>query len=301
MNSPTPQPPKFSLNPLTPWISPSETVKLIQAISAIPALPVMVFLRKNIGFRRLKLTYVLPIALLIFFFGVFSTNWTLIAFGLAFGIMGYYQNWRSWTDLKKGKLWHTYSDGISWLEYLPLPEFLYEEERIYRFLDPLAGYAVSVLLWAIPITRPLATGLFFSAVFLAIHQQQGYDFRLNQWLDFNDNQANMEAVSSWSRRAQKKQKATVPMRDVESYGISTGVGADIRKRIEERRPRIAEAQREIKAFEITEEAMYAPPPTVTPPAAPIPPPAATPATEEPTITGAPAQRYQPPSDLDNLD
>jgi ABC-type transporter Mla maintaining outer membrane lipid asymmetry permease subunit MlaE len=83
-------------------------------------LTVIVFLRKSIGFRRLKLTCVLPIA----------------------------------------------------------------------FLDPVAGYALVPLLWILPITRPLATGLFFSAVFLAIHQH-GYHFRLNQWLDFNDNHANM--------------------------------------------------------------------------------------------------------------
>jgi hypothetical protein len=107
--------------------------------------------------------------------------------------------------------------------------------------------------------------LFFSTLFLAIHQQQGYEYRLNQWLDFNDNQANMQAVSSWTRRAQSKEKSSVPMRDEESYGISTGVGADIRQRIEERRPRIAEAQREIKAYEVTEEAKYAPAPVVTAP------------------------------------
>jgi hypothetical protein len=48
---------------------------------------------------------------------------------------------------------------------------------------------------------------------------------------------------------------------------------DIRQRIEERRPRIAEAQREIKAYEFTEEAIYAPAPVVAPPAATVPPPA----------------------------
>lgn len=247
-----------------------DIAKMIQKISSIPALPMMLFLRKRIGFRRVKLTYIFIIAAGIYFLGAFLHSFPLMLYGFAVLGVGYYQNWTSWHVLINSvEDHHTYSDGISWFEYLPFADFMYKEERIHRFVDTFAGYTIALVFFIIPPLRSAFWVPLIATMFLTIHSQYAYEYRLNHFLDMNDAQVDSLAQLSITKRKRQNKSGSLRLSDPESFGIPTGIGDDIAEIIQKRERRLYEARRDAAAYDVENEPIVTYPPPVSPPPVPV--------------------------------
>jgi hypothetical protein len=130
----------------------SEKMKIVQYLSVYPAITVMVFIRRKVGFRMLKPSRLIAMFVILTVindvFGMFSHGlgfffsnyaWVMLGFG-------FFQRWLRWRDICRGERWHTMSPGISYLEALPLPSFLTVQRRIYRFVEPILCYTLACVL-----------------------------------------------------------------------------------------------------------------------------------------------------------
>src|SRR5579859_5456544 len=149
----------------------TEKMELVAALSLFPALTIMVFLRRKVGYRFLSPLRLQAMALLLWVlsaFSVFSGNTLsvspLIVFSLAMLIAGYVERWLRWQDIKSGLSWHSYSRGISWFShYVPL-----NETAVKRFVDPAAAAIIGL---ALSFLFPwLGYYIMFSAVCLFIFE-----------------------------------------------------------------------------------------------------------------------------------
>jgi hypothetical protein len=159
----------------------------------IPALSVMVFLHKDIGYEVLRLPVIigLPVALLAVFywFGSFfrtsdivwlfaPDNWALGAFAVAFGLRAMYLRHAHWEALKKGLSYPTNSPGTSYLGHGT-------NASTYRFVEPaiclVVGYLVKEL-----ISWPLGIWLMWSGIALALWERLMWRAQLRRHFEAHD-------------------------------------------------------------------------------------------------------------------
>src|SRR5580658_5883300 len=133
----------------------SEKMKIVQYLSILPAITIMVFMRRKVGFRMLKPSWLIGMAFFLMFIdGITNINFLIFhsagfyfrEFPYVMLLFGFFQRYRRWRELCDGVRWHTFSPGISYLELLPLPAFLKAQRRIYRFLDPFACFILSMFI-----------------------------------------------------------------------------------------------------------------------------------------------------------
>ena len=135
-----------------------------------PALTVMVFLRRKVGYRFLspmKLQVMTLLILALSSISAISSNSSagavsgysgygspnvagaapiigaatpLIFFAIAMLVTGMIKRYLQWQGIKRGVSWHTYSRGVSWFTFLPLSDSI-----IKRYVDPAAVAVVGLL------------------------------------------------------------------------------------------------------------------------------------------------------------
>ena len=227
----------------------SEKMKIVQYISIFPALTIMVFMRRKVGFRILRPSWLIGMAMFLWFIeGLCDIQlpfmhsdgcgylfdkfpWWMLA-------AGFLQRFWRWRDLSNGNRWHTYSPGISYFEYLPLPRFLRSHRRIYRFLDPAACFIFSMF-FGIFFSEPLARWIAFSSLALFIYEQALYEKQLDRDLDILDGlvaaEVQVETVKHFEGSQTSEQERSIQ----DTAGIPTGVAFDIQREIETRRAKLA--------------------------------------------------------------
>jgi len=221
----------------------SEKMKIVQYLSILPAITIMVFMRRKVGFRMLKPTWLIGMAVFLWFIdGLCNTNFLIFSpcgsrfsnfpwYMLAFGFLQRYMRWR---DLCKGVRWHTYSPGISYFELLPLPRFLKAHRRIYRFIDPAACFMLSMLI-GMYYSAPVARWIAFSSFALFIYEQALFEKQLDRDLDILDGlvaaEVQTETVEHFAGPQPDEERRTLE----DTAGIPTGVAYDIHRQIEKRR------------------------------------------------------------------
>jgi hypothetical protein len=224
----------------------SEKMKVVQYLAIFPAISIMVFIRRKIGFRMLKPSRLIGIAMVLTFIdGLFETFghplgvlftefiWAVVGFGL-------FQRFRRWRELCRGEHWHTLSPGISYLEQLPLPGFLVNHRRLYRFVEPALCFGAAMLI-GIFFSQPLARWIAFASICLFIYEQTLYEKQLDRDLDILDGLVAAE-VQSEVVEYFKGDESEVKERTLQNTaGIPTGVAFDIHKQIERLRAKQAAA------------------------------------------------------------
>ena len=223
-----------------------------------PALTVMIFMRRKIGYRFLspmKLQFMTLFVIALSAVSIVTTanpapvtvgsysitppapNPTglampFIVFAVAMLVTGMVKRWLQWRDIKKGVSWHTYSRGISWFAFLPLSDSI-----IKRYVDP-AVVAIVGLLVMIPF-RWLGYYIIFSAFCLFIFETWDYEQQLNRMLDTRDSLVDSEVMSEnvdyYSGKGKAEQR---PLE--QTAGIPTGIAPDIEVQIQKRRNRKAQ-------------------------------------------------------------
>jgi len=220
----------------------SEKMKIVQYLAIFPAITIMVFMRRKVGFRMLKPSRLIGMAFFLWFIGGLTS---MIPFTKPPGVIfdkfpllllavGFLQRYRRWRDLCNGERWHTMSSGISYLELLPLPAILRAHRRIYRFLDPAACFIFSMF-FGIFFSQPLARWFAFSSFALFIYEQTLFEKQLDRDLDILDGlvagEVQTETVEHFAGPQPDEEQRSLE----DTAGIPTGVSFDIHKQIELRR------------------------------------------------------------------
>jgi hypothetical protein len=216
-----------------------QKMDFVRAVSIYPALTVMVFIRRKIGFRMVKPTWLVILTVLMLLGLVFFSGFArpfpflVVLYALSMLGLGLFQRWKRWGDLCGGVRWHTYSPGVSYLERLPLPDFFRSNSRVNRFLDPAA-----VALVGVPIAfLSLGLGLWiiFAALFLYVYEQSAYDHALARDLDTLDGLIASEVQAETVKHFEQPQPEQKQRSIEETAGIPTGLAPDIQLQIELRR------------------------------------------------------------------
>jgi hypothetical protein len=234
----------------------SDKMKIVQYLSIFPAITIMVFMRRKVGFRMLKPSWLIGMAFFLWFIngvtnmipfgqpaGTIFSNFPMVMLAFAF-----IQRFWRWRELCQGIRWHTLSPGISYFELLPLPAFLRSHRRIYRFLDPLACFVFSMF-FGIFFSQPLARWFAFSSFALFIFEQTLFEKQLDRDLDILDGLVASEVQAETVKHFEGSQPEEKQRTLADTAGIPTGVAFDIHKQIELRRAK----ERAVEANKVTRE------------------------------------------------
>lgn len=217
-----------------------QRIDLIRTLSLFPAITVMVFIRRRIGFRMVRPAWIGFLAAIMLVVPAVAHQVAqpfaalMMAYALAMLGLGLWQRRQQWKALCSGQRWHTYSPGISYLESLPLPLFFRSHGRVRRFLDP-AAVGIVALLVGLLLSHGLGVWLMFSAFFLYVYEQNLYEKQLAQSLDTLDGlvvaEVQDETVKFFEGNPSEEQHRTLE----ETAGIPTGLAPDIARHVETRR------------------------------------------------------------------
>jgi hypothetical protein len=232
----------------------SEKMQIVQNLAAYPALTMLVFIRRKVGYRMLKPSRLITMAFILKFidglthFIPFASPAGEIfeKFPLVMLAFGFVQRWERWRELCKGERWHTMSPGISYLELVPLPGFLKRHRRIYRFVEPFCLFIGSMFI-GIFFSQGLGRWVFFCSFCLFIYEQALYEKQLDRDLDVLDGmiaaEVQQETVEYFASPESSQQERTIQ----ETGGIPTGVAFDIHKQIEKLRAKQTTEQEKSQA------------------------------------------------------
>jgi len=227
---------------LTFW----QKLEIIRAVSMYPALTLMVFTRRKIGFRILKINGIVIMGLIMLFVAslVSSNSDTsgapLTVFALAMIGMAIFQRTMRWRDLTQGVRWHTYCVGISYLEMVPWPPVIASHRRVYRYIEPVACFLVGMLISWI-ISRPLGIWIMFSSLALSVFEQTLFEKHLERDLDILDGLISAEVQGETAKFFDGPQPGEKQRTLEDTAGIPTGVAPDIHRQVEIRRAKLAKA------------------------------------------------------------
>jgi hypothetical protein len=243
-----------------------EKVQMVQWLTLFPALTIMVFIRRKVGYRMLKSTWLVIMAAILFALGGFASttsqphSYLIYLYALAMLGAGFYQRQARWSELCAGVRWHTRTVGISYLEYLPLPHFLLAYRRVYRFGDTALCFAVGVIT-ALLLSHILGAWIMFSAFALYIFEQAVYEKELERDLDTLDCLITSEVQGETVEHFDGAQPGDKQRTLEETAGIPTGIAPDVSKQIEARRAKqrksppdnLVPALSEIKTAPLTQQ------------------------------------------------
>jgi hypothetical protein len=155
------------------------------------------------------------------------SNLALLVLGV-----GAWQRRARWNDLLKGRKWHTFSYGVSRLEFLPI-----RRDLIYRFVDPAVGILTGLCLRKLGFSG-LGLWIAFSGFCLHVAEQYRYGRQMEHDLDTLDSQVESEVTADTAAHFEGEDNA----RSLgETGGIPTGADAGL-EAIIARRKKSAEAR-----------------------------------------------------------
>jgi len=234
----------------------------IAGLAMFPALTLMVFTRRKVGYRFLNPTRLMIMAVLLWVLAGVSTLapvgtttvtsatnpytgssqsytvpnssataslYPLIIFGLLMFALGMIERYLRFRDIKRGVSWHTYSRGISWLSVLPL-----SDSAVKRFVEPAVCAIIGILIALLPF-HFLGYYIIFAAICLFVFEAWDYEHSLNMMLDTLDSLVDSEVISGNVEYYSHPNPTQRPLD--ETAGIPTGIAPDIEAQIQKRRAR----------------------------------------------------------------
>jgi hypothetical protein len=262
----------------------AEKVDIAAGLALFPAITVMVFMRRKLGYRFLS-----PIKLFVMFlilwavggvstivnaktqtatYGGTSISATatspadglapFIFFALAMLIVGMIERYLRWRDIKKGVSWHTYSRGISWFSFLP-----FNDTIIKRYIDPAACLIVGLLVML--VFKWLGYYIILSAFCLFLFEAVDYERAINRMLDVLDSLVESEVVSENVEFYTTGKPTEKPIE--QTAGIPTGVSPDLAAAIERKRQKqqrqpqqVQQPQQTAQGYPMQQQSLYPPQP-----------------------------------------
>lgn len=213
-----------------------EKNEFVHTLAFFPALTVMVFIRKGVGFRLLRRGYIFGMGFGLWLVSVLSYNprdplpdamqW----FALAFVTVAFYQKIRRWLGLRRGASVHSYDTGVSAFIGKRTPHFLRSYWRVNRFVDPVCVVIVAFYVQRL-VSEPLALWLYFSGACLLFFENTVYAKAFERDIDIADGLVSADMQSETVKHFQPPVSNDSHQADA---AIPTGLGADIRSRTNRR-------------------------------------------------------------------
>jgi hypothetical protein len=208
-----------------------EMNKVLHKFIMFPPLTLMVFLRRNVGFRLLAPLGVLTLILIVMSLGGPPLYSPLYLFWCAALIFGIAKGINRWFEGRRGIKQHSYYLGDSIFDSLPVPGFFRRRRRMAFFFDPVFCVTVSILMlnygpksiWA------LAVWLLISSVFLFCIEVNAYKAQRARELDMVDGLVYSQYQGDEVERYSDAPKHTARPQNSDD-AIPTGLGADLNPR-----------------------------------------------------------------------
>jgi hypothetical protein len=207
--------------------------ELAQKLVRFPALTVMVILRRDIGFRMLNPFVLFATCIVLTVLASLASqgnpsarpNDLLIFLGLVFlnGLAQFIRRW--WQLTHGGLLQHSYYIGSSPFAFKWLPNFIRENRRAARFLDPIFCAAIGFLL--LPYSHTLAAYLIFAGLCLRAYEYTVWSKEQHRDLDMIDSLI----VSGHQTQVVEQAASSPPIQSKPQSGVPTGLGADIQTKL----------------------------------------------------------------------
>ncbi|MBX7134198.1 MAG: hypothetical protein K1X67_16115 [Fimbriimonadaceae bacterium] len=189
---------------------------LAMFILSIPALSVVVFLRRKFGCRQIKLWMAALNFFLLFF--VLSPSFSfrltpLRLFALLTTGFAIYHSRQAWTRFWEGKLWHSMSDGEPFLRSVASGA---SERVLKQLIEPGAviGAALACLLLSYRSVTPFLAGFYmlglwlvFAAIAHGLYEAMLYEQRLHAYIDQIDARIESTAMLEMNKLYDQSAKA----------------------------------------------------------------------------------------------
>jgi hypothetical protein len=211
----------------------NEKYRTAQWLSQIPALTIMVWLRRDLGFRMVSPIRTIPICLFLIVVSAYNgspdepakpNGLTIFAvLTIAISLLHYF---KGWIDYSRRIKRHSYCMGASRLEFKRTPAFLRVESRMERFVDPI--FAVLAGLALLPVSHALGVWLLISGMSLRAYQYSIYIRDRHLSLDIMDGMARSEQQTQIYEEFEAK---SAWHKDPNSAGLSTGLDEEIERQI----------------------------------------------------------------------
>jgi hypothetical protein len=202
-----------------------------------PALTVMVFLRRDMGYRLLKPQHIftvngilLAISVLIRPPNAQAGPEALLGFALLSFILGSGQRGKRWKEMKAGVVQHSYYIGTSPFDYRWLPDWCRRDRRMARFVDPLVCGLIGLACW--PVSIMLCYWLMFAAVCLRGYEDAVHRKELNRDMDMIDS---LLISQAHEKTVEQFEDSPAPQPQQTTIGVPTGLAPDIQQHIERRK------------------------------------------------------------------
>src|ERR1019366_194005 len=214
-----------------------EQYQFAQRLMEFPALTVMVFLRRDLGFRLMNPLRLLGLTGFLIVVSVFvqqgnaSANpMVLLIFALVFFVVGIVQKIKSWFRLNRVVRQHSYYIGTSLYEFRRLPEFIHRNRRFSRFIDPLLCMVAGLVFY--PISHAMTAWLFLSALSLRTIEYAVHQKYRDMDLDTIDG---MIMAEREGQTVEYFENAEGTAQRPQSPGIPTGLGEDVEEHMKNRK------------------------------------------------------------------
>ena len=200
----------------------------------LPALSVVCFSRKNIGFRLLHRGYISGVTAIMFLLAMFAPTrqdalalmfWATFVF-----IIGFWNLFKRWREFNRGVKQHSYFLGTSNWNKRWLPAFIRQNRKVERFFEPCLIFIAGATC-LLPFTAPLGLWLMFAAICLAVIEAQTWSTWRRAQMDMVDNlvhaEFQSETVEKFEQAPARQQRQEAP--------IATGLGDDIARKIQQKK------------------------------------------------------------------
>ena len=202
-----------------------------------PAMTVMVFLRRDIGYRLLSpVPMIVMTGILMLVAAIIPPEKQaahpefLFWFAMLSLFLSSCQRTKRWREFKKGVLQHTYYIGTSPFDYSWLPKACRRFRRIPRFADPF--FCIFAGLAFLPVSVALGFWLMIAGASLRIFEDVVFQKELNRDFDILDSVIISEVHSS---TVEKFDDSAPHSPQPSSNSIPTGMAPDIKRSLNRRK------------------------------------------------------------------
>lgn len=230
-----PPPPKnFDELPL------SQKVEVTRNLMPYPALTIMVFLRRDLGYRLMNpvwlwgVTVVEIVGSVLFHICSGATGPNLLFdFAVVSFAFGIYRRFKSKRELDGGVLQHSFYIGDSRLRFAGMPEFFQRKRRVERFIDPVVCFIIGTLL--ILVRQPLlGFWIALSAACLRVLEGEVHEKGQNRDLDMMDSLIVSEGQAKVVEKFDSPPATSAAGHRLDSH-VPTGLADDIQEHIKRRK------------------------------------------------------------------
>jgi hypothetical protein len=249
--------PAVSLTPKRATLA-KPILELVCGICDLPGLSVMVFTRKRLGVRMVSKPAVIFVSFTLFMFGWWNVLYGLVSsaagrswrgvnpwlllFAVVVFIMGMRRNRGAWNELRAGRLWLTYSRGVSRLKGLAQSMSI-PPRLVTSALEPLLCLVAAIVAFTLLSSWGLAAWLLWTGLCLAVAEEIDVYLSRERVLDEMDALLMGEVQSQEIKLLRTAERALpgeddIPKTKPEEIGLSTDHEADdIQRQLERRRQR----------------------------------------------------------------